>query len=98
MAQTPEKKVKDWVCKWLDKNFPDHYRYMPVPTGFGRRGVADILCCINGLWISIEVKTEKGKPTKLQELDQDKVIKAGGTAIILYGKDENTLNKLYEIL
>jgi|SaaInlV_110m_DNA_1040235.scaffolds.fasta_scaffold00408_25 hypothetical protein len=98
MAQTPEKKVKDWVCKWLDKTYPDHYRYMPVPTGFGRRGVADIVCSIKGKWVSIEVKTDKGKPTKLQEIDQSKVIASGGVAIIIYGKDQNALDELYEVL
>ena len=47
-------------------------------------GVSDILCCANGRFIALELKADKGKPTALQLLFIDKVIKAGGIARVCY--------------
>ena len=48
----------------------------------------DIICCLDGRFLSFEVKTESGKPTKLQEATIRKIISAGGTALIVRSVDE----------
>ena len=94
MAQTPEKKVKDWIKKEILKAFPSTYIYMPVPMGLGKKGVADILLCIKGVFVSIEAKADGGKETKLQKLDGDAVVHAGGIRMLIEGKDEAAISWL----
>lgn len=53
-------------------------------NGVQRQGVPDILACINGYFIGIEVKAPNGKPSDLQIWNIQKIREAGGFAIILY--------------
>ena len=48
----------------------------------------DIIACINGHFYGFEVKTENGKPTKLQEATIRKILAAGGTALVVRSVDE----------
>ena len=50
---------------------------------YGTNGIPDIICCYRGHFFGFEVKTEKGKPTKLQEAVIRKINAAGGTALIV---------------
>lgn len=49
-----------------------------------RSGVPDLLACVNGYFVAIEVKGENGKPSELQLWNRDKIREAGGIAIVLY--------------
>lgn len=50
---------------------------------YGTKGIPDIICCWRGHLFGFEVKTDKGKPTKLQEAVLKKINAAGGTALIV---------------
>ena len=50
---------------------------------YGANGIPDIICCYKGHFFGFEVKTAKGKPTKLQEAVIRKINTAGGTALIV---------------
>ena len=50
---------------------------------YGTNGIPDIICCYRGYFFGFEVKTESGKPTKLQEAVIRKINAAGGTALIV---------------
>ena len=76
MAQTPEAKVKRIVKGQLDKL--GAYYFYPVPGGFGRSGVPDIVGCYQGLFFAIECKAGKNKPTPLQQKNMDQITDAGG--------------------
>ena len=52
------------------------------------RGVADILCCINGKFIGIECKTGKNTMSEHQELFKDNLLKAGGEYWLIYSLEE----------
>lgn len=49
-----------------------------------RTGVPDILACVNGYFVAIEVKSQTGKPSELQIYNRDEIRKAGGIAVVLY--------------
>ena len=49
-----------------------------------KSGIPDILACVNGYFVAIEVKAEKGKPSELQYYHQEQIRKASGISIILY--------------
>ena len=54
---------------------------------FSKVGTPDILACVNGRFVAVEVKGENGKPSELQLHHIEQIKKAGGVAYILYPKD-----------
>ena len=54
---------------------------------FSKVGTPDILACVNGYFVAVEVKAENGKPSDLQLYHLDEIRKAGGLAFLLYPKD-----------
>ena len=50
---------------------------------YGTAGIPDILACIGGRFYGFEVKTERGKPTALQEATIRKIQAAGGIAAVV---------------
>jgi Holliday junction resolvase len=93
MALTPEKKVKDRAVKLLKAQ--GVYYFFPATHGFGRSGIPDIICCINGQFLGIECKAGTNKPTALQEKEMQSIRDAGGRAIVI---NETNLTMLEEIL
>lgn len=51
---------------------------------FTKSGVPDILACVNGYFVAIEVKGPNGKPSELQLHTIKKIREAGGFAFVLY--------------
>lgn len=48
-----------------------------------RRGVPDIIGCIRGNFVAIELKTDTGRVDKLQAWELHRIAKAGGVQIVL---------------
>ncbi len=46
------------------------------------KGTPDILLCANGRFVGLELKTNEGKLSKLQEYNLECIEKAGGMAIV----------------
>lgn len=69
-----KKFLKDEGC-WYVKYFANRNT---------RSGVPDLLACVNGYFVAIEVKAENGKPSDLQLWNVKQIREAGGIAIILY--------------
>lgn len=65
---------------------------------FSKIGTPDILACVNGHFVAVEVKAEKGKPSDLQLYHIEQIKKAGGYGIILYPKDFEKFKKDMDIL
>lgn len=53
-------------------------------NGIQREGVPDLLVCCEGIFLAVELKAAKGKPSKLQLWNIDQIREAGGVAIVLY--------------
>ena len=90
---TPEAKVKKKAVQIL-KELSAYYFY-PVTSGYGRSGVPDIIVCYRGLFIGIECKAGKNKPTPLQEKNMEDIHKAGGIALVI---NEDNVSRLSRIL
>lgn len=93
MAQTPEGKVKKRVTKILDA--AGVYYFFPVTGGYGRSGVADIVCCWRGKFIAIECKAGAGKLTLLQERELKRVREAGGRTFAIWEDGIPTLEAFF---
>jgi len=53
-----------------------------------KSGVPDVLACLDGKFIALEVKTIKGKVSPIQEYHVQKVLCAGGICGIVRSVDE----------
>lgn len=93
MAMTPEARVKKRVREILDKFCAANpgYYFFPPANGYGRQGIPDVICCIQGKFLAIECKANGGVPTELQNREAFKIQKAGGVTLLI---DERTLPKL----
>lgn len=53
-------------------------------NGYTKSGIPDLLCCIGGHFVAIEVKAEEGKPSPLQLYNQRLIRNSGGICLIVY--------------
>lgn len=73
-----ENKVKEYLSDmgaWHVKFFANRMTKIGVP---------DILACVNGYFVAVEVKASNGRPSDLQIYNIQKIREAGGFAVILY--------------
>ena len=95
---TPETKFKNEVQKWLisqgiyQAGTPSHRQTLPINGwfvkmwggGMQKEGIPDILMCVNGIFISLELKSATGRPSELQKKNTGMVNESGGIGVILY--------------
>lgn len=81
-----EKNFENKVKKFLKENGCWYVKYWGGGD-FTKSGVPDVLACVNGYFMGIEVKGPKGKPSELQIYNLRKIIRSNGIAILLYPKD-----------
>lgn len=76
MAKKEETKFKEKVLPQLKK-----LGYFVKIQQASIAGTPDIIGTINGIFIALELKTNEGKASQLQELNLLKILKAGGVAL-----------------
>ena len=81
---------KDVVAKIRNylKTVPECFFWKEHGGQYGTAGIPDVIACIRGRFFAFEVKTDKGKPSVLQEAMIRKILKAGGTAAVVRSVDE----------
>lgn len=57
-------------------------------TNFTSRGVPDLICCYQGKFIAIELKSGKDKLTELQKHNLDLIQQSGGVAFTARSLDD----------
>jgi hypothetical protein len=55
--------------------------------GFQKSGIPDLLCCVNGYFVAVELKSEKGLTAKLQDYNLDRIRESGGVGMVLRPAD-----------
>jgi Holliday junction resolvase len=68
---------------------------MPAANGFGRAGIPDIICCVRGFFLAIELKAGKGKTTALQDREIMAINIHGGKAMVV---NENNIDEVKEVI
>ncbi|MDA0733345.1 MAG: hypothetical protein BZY73_03895 [SAR202 cluster bacterium Casp-Chloro-G3] len=59
------------------------YVFKVVGSAMQQRGTPDILCCYRGRMMGIEFKQPCKKPTKLQEVELQKIRDSGGIGVVI---------------
>ena len=82
MAQQPESRLQARIQRALNKEVGGFW--FKIWAGpFQRAGLPDIIGCTEGCFFGFEVKTQTGKPTKLQLHTLQLIRDAGGCAEIV---------------
>jgi hypothetical protein len=74
----PEAALKATIRHYLVGEKQAYY-FAPVQMGMGV-STLDILCCVNGRFVGIEVKVPGKKPTVRQTFNIEAILRAGGVA------------------
>lgn len=82
-----EKTIENKIKAYL-KTIDGLYFFKEHGGLYGTAGVPDIICCYKGKFIALEVKTDDGKTTALQDATIKRIRKAGGIAEIVRSVDE----------
>jgi Holliday junction resolvase len=79
-----ESKIQTEIIKFLES----HGAYTIKTMVANSMGVPDILCSLDGRFIGIEVKNEKGVVSKMQEHHIKKIQMSGGHAFVARSVDD----------
>lgn len=94
MAQ--EKNFENKIKAYLKEKGCYHVKFFA--NAFTKKGVPDILACINGFFVGIEVKAENGKVSALQIYNREHIKKSGGIAMIVKPSQWNELKNTIDFL
>lgn len=77
-----EKSYENKIKRYLKER--GCYRVKYFGCNYSESGTPDILACVNGYFLAIEVKAPEGKPSELQLAKIEQIRKAGGFAFVAY--------------
>jgi Holliday junction resolvase len=88
-----ENKVKSWLHQLQKEGQP--IKFIKIwGGGFQKAGIPDILACVNGHFVAIELKGTNGKPSELQKYNIRRINECNGTGVILYPEQFETFKLL----
>lgn len=89
MAAQPETKLHRAIQARLRREYGARIWLTKVhSSGYLRRGVPDLLICVDGRAVALEVKTPNGRVSEDQERELAAFDGAGGTAAVVRSPDE----------
>lgn len=62
-----------------------------------KNGVPDLIICYKGKFYALEVKTDTGKTTSLQDYNIDQITQSGGTALVVRPNNWEKVKKIFDI-
>lgn len=99
---TTEKQLVESIRLAIDREYPDAWVFKVHGGPYQRVGVPDLLVCVQGLLVGLEVKHQKpgesetharGRVTASQQDQIDKIVRAGG-----YAREVLTVEEAMEAL
>lgn len=82
-----EKDIVVAILRYLKKS-PRSFAWKTHGGMYGTAGIPDIIACMGGRFVALEVKQPGGKPTRLQEITLGKIREAGGIAAVVTSVEE----------
>ncbi|MBA9087498.1 hypothetical protein FHR92_003983 [Fontibacillus solani] len=84
-AGTPSHRMKTVQIGWFTKIWGG---------GYQKSGIPDLLCCVNGFFVSIELKASNGRPSDLQKMNTARINQSNGIGIVLYPEGFESFKEL----
>ena len=100
MAKTPEGRLQDKCLKYVKEQENQGRPIFAINQhggAFSSRGIPDLIMCIRGKFVAVELKVGNNKPTPLQESKILRIQKALGQAYVCYTFDEFKMVVEHEI-
>ena len=91
-----EKNFENRIKDYLEEKGCYYVKFFA--NGFTKSGIPDLLCCVNGRFVGIEVKAENGITSDLQKYNIQKIKDAGGIALSVKPSQFDELKKLIDKL
>ena len=89
MGKKPESRLQNKIRQDLEKEFPGSWWRKIHGGPYQKKGIPDLLGCVEGNFFGIEVKCPKGSPaTDLQQAVLKQIDKAGGCSCIVTSSKE----------
>lgn len=82
----PEARVATSIRVFLESNGAFIFKVHGGPTMMN--GLPDLIACIRGQFVGIEVKMPGNKPTRIQLARLAAIERAGGVALVAHGVDD----------
>lgn len=82
----PEARVATQIREWLTAHGAFVFKVHGGPTMM--RGLPDLIVCVRGRYVGVEVKMPGNKPAAAQLSVHRKIERAGGEVIVAYGIDD----------
>lgn len=74
-AGTPSHHMKEKQIGWFTKIWGG---------GYQKSGIPDLILCVNGFFITVELKAPNGKASELQKMNTARINQSNGIGIILF--------------
>lgn len=74
-AGTPSHRMSEEQIGWFTKIWGG---------GYQKSGIPDLILCVNGIFITVELKASNGRPSDLQKMNTARINQSNGIGIILY--------------
>ncbi|MGL5153112.1 MAG: VRR-NUC domain-containing protein [Clostridium sp.] len=87
-----EKQFENQIKKFLDK-LPDTWYFKVWSGPYSKSGIPDIIACINGNFVALEVKAENGRASELQKRNIRVINECNGLGLIVYPSDFEKLKE-----
>ena len=92
-----EKAFENRIKKHLKERGCWYVKYW-AGSPYTKSGIPDLLCCIGGVFVAIEVKGKGGRASDLQRYTIEQIKESGGLAMILYPEQWDEFVKMVDIL
>lgn len=91
-----EKNFENKVKRWLRGKSIYYFKYFG--NTYSTAGILDLTLCVNGRFVGVELKAEKGKVSPLQQYNIELIKKCGGIAMVLRPSGFDEFKNLIEEL
>lgn len=91
-----EKQFENKVKRYLKSKGIYYFKYFG--NAYSTAGILDLTLCVNGRFVAVELKAEKGKTSILQNYNIEEIKRNGGIAIVLRPSGFDNFKKLIEEL
>jgi Holliday junction resolvase len=81
-----EKQIENKIKRLLADRGAYYFKHFGCK--FSKAGVPDLVCCLNGRFIGIEVKRPDGKLSEIQKINLEQIERAGGIALVARSVEE----------